>query len=83
MNKHVMDVMDRTGHTTITWDPRSPSSVNDARDKFDELIRRGYTAFAMNVVDSNGIVVEEKGERITEFNPAVGKVMMVPQLQGG
>jgi hypothetical protein len=80
---HVMNVLDTTGHTTITWDTRDPASVNDARAKFDEMIGRGYSAFAMEVVEDDGVVVEEKGRRIDEFDPSDGKVMMIPQLRGG
>jgi hypothetical protein len=78
-----MQVMDITGHTTVTWDPDVATSVTDARREFRDLIRRGYQAFRMNVVSENGVVVEEKGERITEFDPVAGKVMMVPHLRGG
>lgn len=82
---HSMLVMDRTGHTTVTWDTRDPASVNDARREFQRLIREGYSAFAMNIVsnDRGEVVVEEKGNRISEFNPEAGRVMMVPHLVGG
>ena len=80
---HIMKVMDRNGHTTVTWDPREPSSVNDARREFERLVGEGYSAFSMNVVSENGIIVEEKGERVDEFDPQAGKLMMVPQLRGG
>lgn len=84
MTKHVMNIFDRTGHTTVGWDPRDPRSVNDARERFNDMIRSGYTAFRMNAVDvGHGISVEEKGERITEFDPQAGKLMMIPQLVGG
>lgn len=83
MNMHVMDVMNTTGHTTVTWNPEDESSVRDARREFQSLIRQGYSAFRMNVVSENGVVVEEKGERISEFDPQAGKVMMVPHLRGG
>lgn len=79
----VMEVMDRNGHTTVTWDPRDPASVRDAKREFDRLIKAGYRAFEMNLVSENSVVVEEKGAGITEFPPQAGKVMMVPHLQGG
>lgn len=78
-----MLVMDSSGHTTVTWDPRDPASVRDAKAKFDEFIEAGHQCFEMDVADENGVVVEEKGRRITEFNPRAGKLMMVPQLRGG
>lgn len=83
IESHTMLVMDRNGHTTVTWDPRDPASCTDAKVEFDRLIREGYQAFQMNVVSENGVVVEEKGTRVTEFDPQAGKLMMVPHLRGG
>lgn len=81
--QHVMNVMDRTGHTTVTWNPDDPQAVEDAKKKFNEMIRQGYSAFAMNMISENGVKVEEKGRRISEFDPKAGKIMLVPQLRGG
>lgn len=79
-----MEVMDRTGHTTVTWDPENADSVRDAETQFRELVRQGYTPFRMNLVSENGVVVEEKSAtRMDTFDPRAGKVMMVPQLRGG
>jgi hypothetical protein len=84
VNQHVMSIMDITGHTTVTWDPTDAASVRDARREFDRLVREGYAAFRMNVVAENGVVVEQKdSERIREFDPTAGKLMMVPHRQGG
>jgi hypothetical protein len=85
MNIHVhhMEVMDPTGHTTVTWNPADPQSVEAARHEFRRLIRERYEAFRMDVVTENGVVVEQKGARLTEFDPEAGKVIMFPQLAGG
>jgi hypothetical protein len=81
---HYMSIMDHTGDRTMTWDPADPSSVRDARNEFDRLLRDGYTAFRMNVVMDNGVVVEEKGgDLIRTFDPAAGKLMLVPRRVGG
>lgn len=80
---HLMQIMDPTGHTTVTWRPNDAASIADAKKEFDRLRKEGYQAFEMNVVKENGVVVEEKGKRVTTFDPAAGKVMMVPQLVGG
>lgn len=82
MNMHVMDIMDRTGHTTVTWDPNDPQSVADAQREFDRLRRDGYSAFRMEAAGES-VVVENKGERIDRFDPAAGKVLMIPQRVGG
>lgn len=83
MNDSIMDIMDRTGHSTMTWNVNDPESVKDAEAKFGEMIGQGYTAFAMDVKSENGVKVEEKGRRITKFDPAAGKIMLIPQLRGG
>ncbi len=80
---HHMVIMDRTGHSTMTWNPNDAGSVRDARNEFARLLRDGYQAFRMNVVMENGVVVEQKGDRATTFDPTVGKYLMTPQLVGG
>lgn len=75
MNMHVINVMDSSGHTTVTWDPQVPESVTEAKREFDDLVARGYSIFRMNLVHEDGIVVEDTGQRITEFDPQLGKVI--------
>ncbi len=82
MNMHVMNVMDHSGHTTVTWDPEDAASVEDARREFRRLVREGHQAFRMEAQGDN-VVVENKGERMTEFDPAAGRIMMVPHRVGG
>lgn len=71
-----MQIMDQTGHTSVTWDPEIRAEVRVARESFDSLIKEGYSAFRVDEDD-------ERGERITTFDPEAGKIMMVPQLKGG
>jgi hypothetical protein len=72
-----MHVLDRTGHSTVTWDPEKPIEVEVAKSMFKRLIEQGYNAFRVG----EGIAIQ--GERIKEFDPQAGKIMMVPQLVGG
>ena len=67
---HEMRVLDRTGHTTTTWDPDDPSEVEAARETFDAMRAKGYRMFS-------------DGKRLDTFDPAVGKMTAVPQLKGG
>lgn len=71
-----MLVMDRTGHSSITWDPNTPIEVETARASFDTLIEEGYRAFRIEGDDN-------QGERMTTFDPRAGKIMMVAHLVGG
>src|SRR5258708_3431645 len=80
---HSMEIMDITGHRTVTWNPEDQASVAEARREFQKLLREGYQAFRMNVLHEDGVVVEEDGERVTEFDPALGKVLMTPHMRGG
>jgi hypothetical protein len=71
-----MNIMDRTGHSEVTWDPAKPVEVRAAKATFETLIAEGYSAFEIR---EDG----ESGKRITEFNPKAGKILMRPQLVGG
>ena len=81
--QHLMHVMDPTGHTTVTWNPEDAASVRAARTEFNRLRCEGYSCFRMNVILENGVLVEEKGDRLDTFDQTVGRLMMVPQLVGG
>ncbi len=71
-----MDVMDRTGHTTIKWDPAVPAEVAMAKASFDSLTGQGYQAFRVGAG-------EERAERLRTFDPSAQKMTMVPHMQGG
>jgi hypothetical protein len=75
--KTEMSVLDRTGDTKIIFDPDSPDEVATARETWNSLVvKKKYLAFA---VKKNG----DKGERITEFDPQAGKIILVPPMAGG
>lgn len=71
-----MQVMDITGHTSITWDANKSVEVDVARTTFEKLTREGYSAFEVESGD-------RQGRRMREFDPKAEKIMMVPQLVGG
>lgn len=71
-----MNVMDKTGHSTTTWDPSVSAEVAVARAAFNELTGRGYRAFRVGVEG-------ERGQRLESFDPQARQMIMVPQLQGG
>lgn len=79
---HVLDVMDSSGHTSVTWDPANPESVADARREFERLVRDGYQAYRMASVGEHA-VVETTDERITEFDPEAGRILLIPHRVGG
>jgi hypothetical protein len=81
MTKHVMNILDQTGHTTIGWDPDNEDEVEIAREAFDKARERGYHAF--HVVEDPKGGAGKKGERMTEFDPDAEKMILMPQLRGG
>lgn len=72
----IMHVLDDTGDTKIMWNPRDKDEVKNAKKNFARLVEQGFRAFS---VKKTG----EKGERLTEFDPASEKIIFVPQLAGG
>ena len=75
--KHEMSWMNKTGDTKIMWSRDNPDEVDNARRTFNELVGKGYAAFKVKGKDG------EKGEQIREFDPAVEKMILVPQMRGG
>jgi hypothetical protein len=49
---YVLQVLDRTGDLTLTWDPNDPAQVANAREEVQRLKAAGYTFFA--VVGASG-----------------------------
>jgi hypothetical protein len=75
MNREMI-VMGPEGDTKHTWDVADPDEAKQARELFDLYKRRGYAIF-----ESDG----EGGPSaaVTEFNPSLGCLVMVPLMAGG
>lgn len=73
---HAMRIMDDTGDTKKTWDPSAPDEVEDARRTFDDLKKKGYTAYRIN---EDG----EPGEVMRKFDSQAKAVIMRPAMKGG
>lgn len=52
---NVLEVLDPSGHLTLTWDPDDPESVARAGAEFDRLKAAGYAFFATTEDDAVGI----------------------------
>jgi hypothetical protein len=72
----VFEIMDRSGDVKKIWDPTKEVEVEDARMSFDNLTKKGYRAFR---TDAAG----KEGELMKTFDPEAGRVVFVPQMQGG
>lgn len=72
-----MQILDNTGHITISWSPGIQQEIDHAEEIFDDYVgERGYSAF--RVQGEN-----QQGARLTEFDPSAARLMLVPQLKGG
>ena len=76
MSKHELAQIDHTGDTKLIWDSDNQDEVDNARETFQKLSKKGYTAFA---VKGKG----EKGTKLKEFDPTEERIIMVPPLVGG
>lgn len=75
MNQHQMNILDRSGHTRIGWDPNNREEVAFAREVFEEKTGAGFRAFRVR----DG----ERSTRMDTFDPQAREMMLVPHLAGG
>lgn len=72
-----MAIMDRkAGDLKIIWDPNKKDEVKAAKAQFDQLVGKGYMAYA---VDAKG----KKGEQVSEFDKTTEKLILAPAMRGG
>ena len=72
-----MKFLSNEGDTKISWNPEKEKEVSIAKDKFDELLKKGFIAFR---VDDKG---KKTSRRIYEFLPYAGTILLIPPIAGG
>lgn len=70
-----LKVMNRAGHTTMSWSTDLQETVDEANRTFNEMLAQGYTAFAMHDVAT--------GEQIAEFDATAETIVMIPRMVAG
>lgn len=68
--------MGSKGDVKVVWDRHNAREVKSARQMFNDLIDKGYSAFR---VDKHG----GKGEKVTAFDEKAETLVMVPRIVGG
>ena len=71
-----MSIMDRSGHKQLKWHTDKDDEMTMAKETFDHLVGKGYSAFAS----------EKKAETkhlIREFDPTMEETVLVPRNVGG
>ena len=66
------------GDVEVHWTPGNTDEIAVARDTFDKLRGKGYLAYR-----SSGSGSRKQRDQIREFDPAAGRIVMVPPLAGG
>lgn len=69
----VLIMLNKTGDSRMTWDPKKPAEVKAAKAQFDELIGNGQI----------GIASPGDGYPTKTFDPAADEMVVFAQLQGG
>ena len=75
--KHELAIMDHTGDTKLLWDSANKDEVDNARETFNRLTKKGYLAYA--VKGKNG----DRGEQVKSFDPEAERIILTPPLVGG
>jgi hypothetical protein len=71
-----MSVMDSSGHKQLKWNTDKWDEVAAAKETFDNLVEKGYSAFASKKR-------MEAKHTIKEFDPTMEEMVMVPRTVGG
>lgn len=90
----VMEILDQSGHLTLSWNPEEPESVTKAREEFDRLRAAGYAFFStpesMNQVSRiKAAAFQQPGSldvrpvHVTEFQPRTRRQVAVRPMVGG
>ena len=77
MKQGEMRIMCSSGDDTILWDPQSQKSIDNAKKKFDEYVKKGYKVYRLDEKD------KKSGRQLTEFPTFAAKLLFVPKIVGG
>jgi hypothetical protein len=77
MAKHVLSIMDHTGHSTVQFDPDNDAEVRTAMKKFDELTKGEKKMIAATRT------ADGKQQLVRAFDPNAEETVFHEQLKGG
>jgi hypothetical protein len=69
-------ITDLTGHTTLEFDMKNSSAVKEAMEKFEELMKDGYSAGSRQFGDRDYT-------QTRQFNAEADETVFVRPIQGG
>ena len=66
------------GYVEVSWAAGNAAEIAIAREMFSKLRGKGYLAYR-----TTGSGSRKQRDQIREFDPAAGRIVMVPPLAGG
>lgn len=72
-----MSILGHKGDTKVIWDADNEVEVEAAREQFDTLTAKGFTAFKV------GKKGEKLSTQIRQFDPDLEKMILIPKVAGG
>jgi len=76
LGKHVMKILTERGDERLVWDKEDGNEAKQAKLKFIELIKKGYSAYSVGV---DG----KKNRKIEEFDVDMEEILMIPATVKG
>jgi len=71
-----LSILAPSGAENLTWGTEASDEIMKAKERFQLLLKEGYLAFHLN--DNGG-----EGKKISTFDAAAKKIIMIPKLGGG
>jgi hypothetical protein len=71
---HLVRILDKSGDTTLQYDPKDTDAVRDVDARFARLMAAGFVAFDVST---------EPGRIITAFDPEASEIIVSPRFAGG
>lgn len=72
---HILNAM--LGDKKIVWREKDKSSLQKARETFENLLKKGWLAFKLDPENPS------KGKLLTKFDEKAEKIIMTPPATGG
>jgi hypothetical protein len=72
--KHLLRILDETGHTEVSYDPADREAVRDVEERFKRLMERNYVAFDVST---------QPGRLVRTFDPSATEIVVSHQFAGG
>jgi hypothetical protein len=76
IKSNVMKILNDTGDERIIWTKENGKQAKKAKETFEELIKKGYTAYSVGR-DGN------KKNKITEFDVDAEEIILIPKTSKG